>query len=125
MSYTAHHKNLAAYVGDPPRGNVAVNGVGILRRAFGALLNAMEKSRQKQTEREIANFVASRGGRLTDDLEREMMRRTGALAKDSRSRPRCIRSLVMAVFECRHRVGCSLEGLTLCANSRSRSLPRP
>ena len=41
MSYTAHHKNLAAYVGDPPRRNVAVNGVGILRRAFGALLNAM------------------------------------------------------------------------------------
>jgi hypothetical protein len=75
MNYTAHHKNLAAYVGDPPRRNVAVNGVGILRRAFGALLNAMEKSRQKQTEREITNFVASRGGRLTDDLEREMMRR--------------------------------------------------
>ena len=75
MSYTAHHKNLAAYVGDPPRRNVAVNRVGILRRAFGALLNAMEKSRQKQTEREIANFVASRDGPFTDDLEREMMRR--------------------------------------------------
>jgi len=54
---------------------VAVNRVGILRGAFGALLNAMEKSRQKQTEREIANFVASGGGPLTDDLEREMMRR--------------------------------------------------
>ena len=75
MSYTAHHKNLAAYVGDPPRRNVAVNRVGILRRAFGAFLDAMEKSRQKQTEREIENFVASRGGPLTDDLEREMMRR--------------------------------------------------
>lgn len=75
MSYTAHHKNLAAYVGDPPRRNVAVNRVGILRRTFDAFLNAMEKSRQKQTEREIANFVASRGGPLTDDLEREMMRR--------------------------------------------------
>jgi len=75
MSYTAHHKNLAAYVGDPPRRNVAVNRGGILRRTFGALLDAMEKSRQKQTEREIANFVASRGGPLTDDLEREMMRR--------------------------------------------------
>ena len=75
MSYTAHHRNLAAYVGDPPRRNVAVNRVGILRRVFGALLNAMEKSRQKQTEREITNFVALRGGPLTDDLEREMMRR--------------------------------------------------
>ena len=75
MSYTAHHKNLAAYVGDSPRRNVAVNGDGILRRAFGALLNAMEESRQKQTEREIANFVSSRGSRLTDELEREIERR--------------------------------------------------
>ena len=75
MSYTAHHKNLAAYVGDPPRRNVTVNRGGILRRTFGALLDAMERSRQKQTEREIANFVASRDGPFTDDLEREMMRR--------------------------------------------------
>jgi hypothetical protein len=73
MSYTANHRDLAAYVGDPPKRNV--NGVGILRRVFGALLKAMEESRQKQTEREIANYVASRGGPLTDDLEREMMRR--------------------------------------------------
>ena len=75
MSSTAHHRNLAAYVGDPPRRNVAVNRVGILRRVFGALLNAMEESRQKQTEREIASYVALRGGPLTDVLEREMMRR--------------------------------------------------
>jgi hypothetical protein len=40
-----------------PRGK---NGVGILRRVFGALLKAMEESRQKQTEREIANYVALR-----------------------------------------------------------------
>jgi len=72
MSYTANHRDLAAYVGDPPRRK---NGVGILRRVFGALLKAMEESRQKQTEREIANYVALRGGPLTDDLEREMMRR--------------------------------------------------
>ena len=73
MSYTANHRDLAAYVDDPPRRNV--NGVSILRRVFGALLKAMEESRQKQTEREIANYVALRGGPLTDDLEREMMRR--------------------------------------------------
>ena len=76
MSYTANYRNLAAYIGyDPPKRNVAVNGDGILRRAVGALLNGMEESRQKQTEQEIANFVALRGGPLTDDLEREMMRR--------------------------------------------------
>ena len=86
MSYTAHHKNLAAYVGDSARRNVTVNRGGILRRTFGALLYAMEKSRQKQTEREIENFVASRGGPLTDDLEREMMRRL--LASDWSPRER-------------------------------------
>jgi len=76
MTYTANHRNLTAYVGsDPPRRNAVVNVLDILRRAFGALLKAMEESRQKQTEREIANFVALRGGKLTDDLEREMMRR--------------------------------------------------
>ena len=47
-------------------------GVGILRRVFDALLKAMEESRQKQIEREIANYVALRGGRMTDDLEREI-----------------------------------------------------
>jgi hypothetical protein len=35
----------------------------------------MEESRQKQTEREIAKYVSSRGGRLTDELEREIERR--------------------------------------------------
>ena len=84
MSYTANHRDLAAYVGDPPRRNV--NGVSILRRVFGALLKAMEESRQKQTEREIANYVALRGGPLTDDLEREMMRRL--LRSDWSSRER-------------------------------------
>jgi hypothetical protein len=75
MSCTANRRDLAAYVGDPPRRNAVVNGVGILRRVFGALLEAMEESRQKQTEREIAKYVSSRGGRLTDELEREIERR--------------------------------------------------
>ena len=76
MSYTANYRNLTAYIGyDPPKRNVAVNGDGILRRAVGALLNAMEESRQKQTEREIAKYVSSRGGRLSDELEREIERR--------------------------------------------------
>ena len=42
---------------------------------FGALLEAMRESRRRQTERDIANYVASRGGRMTDDLEREITRR--------------------------------------------------
>jgi hypothetical protein len=54
---------------------VAVKRVGILARVFGALLKAMEESGQKQTEREIAKYVSSRGGRMTDELEREIERR--------------------------------------------------
>ena len=71
MSYTANHRDLAAYVDDPPRRN----RVGILRRVVEALLTAMEESRQKQTEREIASYVTLRGGLITDDLEREITRR--------------------------------------------------
>jgi len=52
-----------------------VNGVDILRRVFGALLDAMYEARRRQTERDIANYVALRGGRITGDLEREIERR--------------------------------------------------
>ena len=76
MTYTADHKNLASYVGyGPPRRNAVVKRVGILRRVFGALLEAMHELRRKQTERDIANYVALRGGRMTDELEREIARR--------------------------------------------------
>ena len=77
MTYTADHKNLTSYVGyGPPRRNTVVKGVGILRRVFAALFEAMHESRRRQTERDIANYVASRGGgRMTDDLEREITRR--------------------------------------------------
>ena len=75
ITYTANHKNLTSYVDyNPPKGNAIVNGVGILRRVFAALLQAMEESRQRQVEREIAKYVALRGGRITDDLEREITR---------------------------------------------------
>jgi hypothetical protein len=76
VAYTANHKNLASYVGyNPSKHNAILNGVGILRRVFGALLKAMDESRQRQVEREIANYVALRGGRMTDSLEREIARR--------------------------------------------------
>ena len=73
ITSTANHKNLTSYVGyDPPKRSAIVNG---LRRVFAALLQAMYDSRQRQVEREIAKFVALRGGRMTDDLEREIARR--------------------------------------------------
>jgi len=73
VAYTANHKSLASYVGyNSPKRNAIVNG---LRRVFAALLKAMDDSRQRQVEREIAKYVALRGGRITDDLEREITRR--------------------------------------------------
>ena len=76
MTYAANHKNLASYVScNAPTRNVIAKKFGILRRIFGAILDAMHESRRRQAEREIANFVALRGGRITDDLEREMTRR--------------------------------------------------
>ena len=44
---------------------------GLLRR----LVDAMVASRQRQAEREIARFLQANGGRLTDNLEREIERR--------------------------------------------------
>jgi uncharacterized protein (DUF1330 family) len=75
-TYTANHKNLDSYADhSPPRRNAIVNAVGILRRVISALLEAMEGSRRRQAEREIARYVALRGGgRMTDEFEREITR---------------------------------------------------
>ncbi len=76
MTYTANQKSLSSCTAyDPPKRKVIVNGIAILGRIFGAILEAMYESRQRQAEREIARFVALRGGRVTDELEREIARR--------------------------------------------------
>jgi hypothetical protein len=76
MTLAANHKNLAPYVSyKPTKRNAIVKTVAILRRILEAILDAMHESRRSQAEREIAKFVALRGGRMTDDLEREMTRR--------------------------------------------------
>ena len=54
-------------------GNPASIGNGdhrpdLLRR----IVRAMVESRQRQTDREIARFLARSGGRLTDDMERRL-----------------------------------------------------
>jgi hypothetical protein len=41
------------------------------RRAF----DAMVESQQRRAEREVVRYLASHGGLLTDDMEREIMRR--------------------------------------------------
>jgi hypothetical protein len=39
------------------------------------MFDALIEARQRRAEREIASFLASRGGILTDEAEREIMRR--------------------------------------------------
>jgi hypothetical protein len=78
MAYAAHHTDFTACAGSKPadssqagRSPAAAKGAGVLRRLF----DAIAESRQKRADREIAGFIARRGGRITDDLEREMTQR--------------------------------------------------
>lgn len=58
MTYAANQKNLASYVSyNAPKRNAIAKKFGILRRIFGAILDAMHESRRRQAEREIANFI--------------------------------------------------------------------
>jgi hypothetical protein len=73
MTYAAHHKNFAPYVDGKgtAKPEAVAKRFGILRR----LLDAVLHSRQRHADQQIAAFIARSGGRLTDDLERELMRR--------------------------------------------------
>jgi hypothetical protein len=71
MSYAAHHKEFASYSSAPQSRDAAPHHVGLLRRVFDAIF----ESRQRHADQEIARFIASSGGHLTDDVERRMMQR--------------------------------------------------
>jgi len=71
MNYTAHYKDFAPYV--TPRARDEANPpekIGFWRR----LSNAVRDYRHRRAEREIARFIQGRGGHLTDELERDLMR---------------------------------------------------
>jgi hypothetical protein len=52
------------------------NGVGAkLARLARRLTDALAAQRQSEVEREIARMLARSGGRLTDSMEREIMRK--------------------------------------------------
>ena len=73
MTYAAHHENFVPYVGgeEPTNREAAAKRFGVLRRIFDAVMH----SRRRHADQEIAAFLARSGGRLTDDLERELIRR--------------------------------------------------
>lgn len=46
------------------------------RRGFWSrVFDAISQAQQRRAEREIARYLASHGGLLTDDMERELMQR--------------------------------------------------
>ncbi len=73
MTYAAHHENFVPYIGGegPKKRETVARRFGVLRRVFDAVM----RSRQRHADQQIAAFLARSGGRLTDDLERELMRR--------------------------------------------------
>jgi hypothetical protein len=44
---------------------------------FTALVNRVTLSRQRRVDSEVGEFLASHGGQLTDDLERQISRKFG------------------------------------------------
>ena len=45
---------------------------GVLRRILARIVAAIERSDQRRIEQEAERFIANHGGRLTDDLERQL-----------------------------------------------------
>jgi hypothetical protein len=73
MTYVTHHQDFsrrtATKLESEPR--AAGKTAGALRRILGAIF----QSREEQRDEAIASFLPRSGGRLTDDIEREMTRR--------------------------------------------------
>ena len=78
MSYAAHHKHFGPHIAAPQaRDNTNPDGkAGLWQRLFKAMTN----SRQRRADRELASFIQGRGGHLTDELERDLMRHMTASA---------------------------------------------
>lgn len=53
------------------------HAVGSLPSLLRHLRRAISDWRREATEREIGDFIEGRGGRITDDLERQIGRRLG------------------------------------------------
>jgi hypothetical protein len=78
MSYAAHHKDFGPHVAEPSARENTNHGAkaGFWQRLFMAVRN----SRQRHADRELASFIQGRGGHLTDELERDLIRHMTASA---------------------------------------------
>jgi hypothetical protein len=72
MTYAVHHPDFT--VQPKAATKAGARATAILRRVFGAIF----QSHEEQRDAAIAAFLARSGGRLTDDLERQIERRETA-----------------------------------------------
>jgi hypothetical protein len=71
MSYAAHRKDFAAYLAKLE----ACESLPAVKAGFWQrLLTAMGNARQNRADRQVARFIQDRGGCLTDEIERDLMR---------------------------------------------------
>jgi len=67
MACVAFRRNLA------PRNEIAAANKADRPTFLRRLLAAVIESRQRKANRELAQYIARSGGKLTDEIEREMM----------------------------------------------------
>ena len=67
MTYAVHHDEFTGYYRAAKHARAHK---GLLQRIFDALYD----SQLRRAEKDIGRYVARSGGRLTDDIERRMMR---------------------------------------------------
>ena len=89
MSYAAHRNDFGTVANQKASPKAVASMRGVLRR----FLDTIMESRQRDTDRQIARFLAARsGGVLTDNLEREMVHRVvtsnWSLSRDPFNTPR-------------------------------------
>jgi hypothetical protein len=70
MTYAAQHQDISPEFdhGIAAKSGAVTPKTGVLRRVMDAIF----ESRERQTDREIVRILERSGGRLTDDVEREM-----------------------------------------------------
>ena len=73
MGYAMHSRDFGLC---SDRTAPVANGIGAtLARLAGRLTGALAQQRQNEVDREFARVLARSGGRITDSMEREMMRK--------------------------------------------------
>jgi hypothetical protein len=76
MAHTTHSADFGLCSG---RTAPVANGVGAkLKRLARRLTDTLAAQRQREVDREIARLLARSGGRMTDSIEREIMRKVFA-----------------------------------------------